>query len=465
MNIRKEYDTLGEVQVPYESYWGAQTQRSLQNFPIGKEMMPYEIIHAYGFLKKACAEVNRDRGVLDPTKAEAIIQACEELIQGRFDDQFPLKVWQTGSGTQSHVNVNEVIANRATEILGGNFREEKRVHPNDDVNIAQSSNDTFLSAMRIAFLSSLKFVLFPSLDLLRDSLKEKSESFDDVIKIGRTHLQDATPLTFGQEFSGYVAMLDSAKEQIVSAMKWCSQLPIGGTAVGTGVNAPKDFGEKVVEKLNSYFGGLLHFSLHPNSFHGLTGHDAEVITSGALKALASNLMKIANDIRWMASGPRCGIGEIAIPSNEPGSSIMPGKVNPTQAEMVTMVAVQVMGNDATIGFAASQGNFELNVFKPLIAYNMLQSIRLLSDAMASFAERCVDGIELNLDQIKDYLSNSLMLVTVLNEKIGYDKSAEIAKLAYEKSMTLKEAALELGYVTEEEFDEWVDPLKMVGKGV
>jgi fumarate hydratase class II len=427
--------------------------------------MPIEIVHAYGFLKKACAEINRDRGALDEKKAAAIVQACEELTEGKFDDEFPLRVWQTGSGTQTHMNVNEVIANRATELLGGDFTKEKLVHPNDDVNMAQSSNDTFPTAMRIASVSAMQKGLVPSLSRLRESLHEKMVAFDDIVKIGRTHLQDATPLTLGQEFSGYVAMLDAAKEQIESAKGWCAQLPIGGTAVGTGINAPRDFDEKVVEKLNGYFEGLAAFEPQPNKFHGLTAHDAETFTSGALKALAANLMKIANDIRWMASGPRCGLGEITIPANEPGSSIMPGKVNPTQAEMVTMVAVQVTGNDTAIGFAASQGNFELNVFKPVIAYNLLQSIRLLGDAMESFAIRCVDGISPRLEKIEYYLRNSLMLVTALNAHIGYEKAAKIAKTAYEENLTLKEAALKLGYLSEEEFDRWVDPLKMVGKGV
>ncbi len=465
MRYRTEKDTMGEVKVTADRYWGAQTQRSLLNFPIGTETMPIEIVHAYGFLKKACAEINRDRGALDEKKAAAIVQACEELTEGKFDDEFPLRVWQTGSGTQTHMNVNEVIANRATELLGGDFTKEKLVHPNDDVNMAQSSNDTFPTAMRIASVSAMQKGLVPSLSRLRESLHEKMVAFDDIVKIGRTHLQDATPLTLGQEFSGYVAMLDAAKEQIESAKGWCAQLPIGGTAVGTGINAPIDFDEKVVEKLNGYFEGLAAFEPQPNKFHGLTAHDAETFTSGALKALAANLMKIANDIRWMASGPRCGLGEITIPANEPGSSIMPGKVNPTQAEMVTMVAVQVTGNDTAIGFAASQGNFELNVFKPVIAYNLLQSIRLLGDAMESFAIRCVDGISPRLEKIEYYLRNSLMLVTALNAHIGYEKAAKIAKTAYEENLTLKEAALKLGYLSEEEFDRWVDPLKMVGKGV
>jgi fumarate hydratase class II len=463
MKFRIEKDTIGEVRVPDDRYWGAQTQRSLENFPIGRETMPLEIIHSYGFLKKACAEVNRDLGALDQAKADAIVKACDELIMGVLDDHFRLKVWQTGSGTQSHMNVNEVIANRATEIMGGDFRREKLVHPNDDVNMAQSSNDTFPTVMRIATLSSLKLVLLPALEQLREALDEKVKAFHDIVKIGRTHLQDATPLTLAQEFSGYVAMLDAAKAQLDEAMGWCAQLPIGGTAVGTGINAPKDFDKRVVERLNSYFNGALTFAVQPNKFHGLTGHDAETVTSGVLKALAANLMKIANDIRWMASGPRCGIGEITIPANEPGSSIMPGKVNPTQAEMVTMVAVQVMGNDAAIGFAASQGNFELNVFKPVIACNLLQSIRLLSDAMQSFSTRCIEGIEPNREKIEAWLRNSLMLVTVLNEHIGYEKATKIVKKAYEENLTLKEAALALKYLSEDEFEQWVDPLKMVGK--
>ncbi|BDY13711.1 class II fumarate hydratase [Hydrogenimonas cancrithermarum] len=465
MKFRIEKDTMGEVRVPDDRYWGAQTQRSLENFPVGRETMPLEIIHAYGFLKKACAEVNHELDTLDEKKADAIAKACDELIAGVLDDHFPLKVWQTGSGTQSHMNVNEVIANRATEILGGDFRKEKLVHPNDDVNMAQSSNDTFPTAMRIAVLSSLKLVLLPALEQLGEALEEKVRAFDNIVKIGRTHLQDATPLTLGQEFSGYVAMMDAAKMQIEEAMGWCAQLPIGGTAVGTGINAPKDFDKRVVERVNSYFNGTLTFAVQPNKFHGLTSHDAETVTSGVLKALAANLMKIANDIRWMASGPRCGIGEITIPANEPGSSIMPGKVNPTQVEMVTMVAVQVMGNDAAIGFAASQGNFELNVFKPVIASNLLHSIRLLGDAMRSFATRCVEGIEPNREKIEAHLHNSLMLVTALNEHIGYEKAAQIAKKAYEENLTLKEAVLALGYLSAEAFDRWVDPLKMVGKVV
>jgi len=462
MKQRTEKDTLGEISVPDERYWGAQTQRSLENFPIGEQTIPKELIKAFGFLKKACAEVNAQRGALDKNRADAIMSACDDVISSKLEGEFPLKVWQTGSGTQTNMNVNEVIANRATQILGGDFRKEKLVHPNDDVNMSQSSNDTFPTAMRIAEVFSVHSILLPAIDVLHKSLLKKQEEFKDIVKIGRTHLQDATPLTLGQEFSGYASMLELATAQIKDALVYCSQLPIGGTAVGTGLNAPADFDEKVSRKLNEYFDGKLSFSGQKNKFHGLTGHDAEVVLSGAIKALSANLMKIANDIRWMASGPRCGIGELTIPVNEPGSSIMPGKVNPTQTEMVTMVATQILGNDATIGFAASQGNFELNVFKPVIIYNLLQSIHLISDAMQSFSKRLVVGIEPNRDKIDNFLHNSLMLVTALNSHIGYEKAAKIAKKAYADNSTLKEVALELGYLSEDEFDKWVEPSKMIG---
>jgi fumarate hydratase class II len=405
--------------------------------------------------------VNNDLGRLDDEKTSAISKACETVLSGALDDNFPLVVWQTGSGTQSNMNMNEVVANKATEILGGDFTKENLVHPNDDVNKGQSSNDTYPTGMRIAEVVAVMDDLIPAIKQLKETLESKAKSFSDIVKIGRTHLQDATPLTLGQEFSGYVAMLETNLKQINDALVYCRELAIGGTAVGTGLNSHPNFSEKVAAQLNKFMSKNYSFVSQPNKFHALTGHDAEVVLSGALKALAANLMKIANDIRWLASGPRCGIGEISIPANEPGSSIMPGKVNPTQAEAMTMVAVQVMGNDTTVGIAASQGNFELNVFKPVIAYNILQSIKLLADSMRSFDTNCAAGIEPIHDNIEKFLNNSLMLVTVLNPYIGYENAATIAKTAHKNGTILKEEAIALELLTAEEFDQYIKPEEMV----
>ena len=461
MKYRIEKDTMGEIRVPDDKYWAAQTQRSLQNFPIGIEKMPKEIIKAFAYLKKSCAIVNYDLKKLPLEKKDAISKVCDEIIQGKLDDNFPLAVWQTGSGTQSNMNLNEVIASKATELLGKDFRKEKLIHPNDDVNKAQSSNDTFPSAMRIAFVLELQTQLIPAIKKLKTTLENKTKEFEEIIKIGRTHLQDATPLTLGQEFSAYVDMLEKALNQINDSMKYICELAIGGTAVGTGLNAHPDFSHLVCESLNINTKTKCKFISHPNKFHSLTSHDGEVFLSGALNALASNLMKIANDIRWLSSGPRCGIGELNIPENEPGSSIMPGKVNPTQSEAMTMVAVQVMGNHTTVSISASQGNFELNVFKPVIAYNILQSIRLLSDTMKAFNDNCAVGISANNKNIEKYLNDSLMLVTALNPYIGYEKAALIAKTAHKNGTTLKEEAIKLGILSEKEFDEYVKPQEMV----
>ncbi|MDH3282556.1 MAG: class II fumarate hydratase, partial [Gammaproteobacteria bacterium] len=457
--FRIEHDTMGEVQVPADAYWGAQTQRSLKNFEIGEERMPLEVIYAFAFLKKACAAVNRDLGGLRAEKEKAIAQACDEIIQGKFDSAFPLSVWQTGSGTQTNMNCNEVIANRASEILGADFRKARPVHPNDDVNMSQSSNDTFPSAMHIAALTCVEDRLLPAIELLRDTLRKKSEQFSDVVKIGRTHLQDATPLTLGQEISGWAAMLDTNRRQLMSSLEDVRELALGGTAVGTGLNTHPEYADRVAGEVSALTDK--RFVSAANKFQALTAHDALVHLSGAMKALAANFMKIANDVRWLASGPRCGIGEIAIPANEPGSSIMPGKVNPTQSEAATMVACQVFGNDATIGFAASQGNFQLNVFKPVIVYNVLQSARLLGDALRSFNDQCAVGIVPVESKITENLHNSLMLVTALNPHIGYDNAARIAKKAFADNMTLKQAAISLKLLTEEEFDRYVDPRDMV----
>jgi fumarate hydratase class II len=457
---RVERDSLGEVEVPADRLWGAQTQRSLQNFRIGGERMPLALVYALAQLKAACAAVNGAAGRLKRDKRDAIISACDEILAGRHDGEFPLVVWQTGSGTQTNMNCNEVIANRASQILGGPVGDGRRVHPNDDVNMAQSSNDTFPSAMHIAAVLAVEGKLLPSLRRLHATLDGKAKAFADVVKIGRTHLQDATPLTLGQEISGWAAMLESASAQLGEALEHARYLAIGGTAVGTGINAPAGFGEQVAAEVEARTGTRFHSA--PNKFHALTSHDALVHASGALKALAANLMKIANDVRWLASGPRCGIGEITIPENEPGSSIMPGKVNPTQSEALTMVACQVFGNDAVVGFAASQGNFELNVFKPVIAWNFLQSVQLLADAVDSFNDNCAVGIEPDRDRIGRHLQNSLMLVTALNPHIGYDKAAKIAKTAHAERCTLKEAAVKLGFLTAAEFDRLVDPGQMTG---
>ncbi|MDD4328873.1 MAG: class II fumarate hydratase [Aliarcobacter sp.] len=461
MDYRIEKDTMGEINVPNNRYWGAQTQRSLQNFPIGDEKMPKKIIEGFAYLKKACAIVNKKLDKLDDIKTNAICIACDEVIKGKLYDEFPLVVWQTGSGTQSNMNINEVIASRATEILGKDFRVEKLIHPNDDVNKAQSSNDTFPTAMRIAFVLDIQDRLIPAINVLKTTFENKSKEFENIVKIGRTHLQDATPLTLGQEISAYVDMLEKALNQIDDSMKYLVELAIGGTAVGTGLNSHPDFSPMVCEVLNTLTNTKYPFKSHPNKFHALTAHDAEVVLSGVLTALASNLMKIANDIRWLSSGPRCGIGELNIPENEPGSSIMPGKVNPTQSEAMTMVAVQVMGNNTTIGIAASQGNFELNVFKPVIALNILQSIRLLSDTMIAFNDNCAIGIEPNLVNINKYLNDSLMLVTALNPYIGYEKAALIAKTAHKNGTTLKQEAVNLGILSQEEFDSYVKPENMI----
>lgn len=460
MDYRIEKDTMGEMKVPNNKYWAAQTQRSLENFPIGEEKMPKEIIEGFAYLKKACAIVNNKLERLNNEKTKAISNACDEVIEGKLEWNFPLVVWQTGSGTQSNMNINEVVANRATEILGSDFRVEKLVHPNDDVNKGQSSNDTYPTAMRIAFVLDIQKKLTPAINTLKATLEQKVKDFNDVVKIGRTHLQDATPLTLGQELSGYVDMLKKALSQIDDAMKYIVELAIGGTAVGTGLNSHPDFSNMVSEVLNELTSTKYKFKSHPNKFHALTAHDGEVVLSGVLNALASNLMKIANDIRWLASGPRCGIGELNIPENEPGSSIMPGKVNPTQSEAMTMVAVQVMGNHTTISVAASQGNFELNVFKPVIALNIIQSIRLLSDTMIAFNDKCAIGIQANRTNIDKYLNDSLMLVTALNPYIGYENAAKIAKTVHANGSTLKEEAINLGLLSKEDFEKYVKPEEM-----
>jgi fumarate hydratase, class II len=458
MEFRIEKDTMGEIDVPTDKYWGAQTQRSKENFKIGIEQMPQEVIIAFAILKRSAAIVNEKLGKLNSNKAQAIILACDEIIAGNHDSHFPLVVWQTGSGTQSNMNVNEVIANRGNEWLKKNRYEEK-IHPNDDVNMSQSSNDTFPTAMHVAGVKVIFERLIPAIDQLRTTLYLKAKEFAQIVKIGRTHLQDATPLTLGQEISGWVHMLARSKEMVLQSVEKMQSLAIGGTAVGTGINAHPQFGDKVATEISSYTG--LTFQSSINKFHALTSHDEAVYTHGALKALACDLMKIANDVRWLASGPRCGIGEINIPENEPGSSIMPGKVNPTQSEALTMVAVQVMGNDAAIGFAASQGNFELNVFKPVIIYNFLQSVRLLADSIESFHANCAVGIEANIPVIERYLNESLMLVTALNPHIGYEKAASIAKHAHKHGLSLREAAVQLGHLTEKEFTDYVRPEEMI----
>lgn len=460
-DYRVEHDTMGEVKVPNEKYWGAQTQRSFENFKIGIEKMPKELIYSFAKLKRSVAVVNNSLGKLNDEKKKAITQACDEIIEGKFDDNFPLAIWQTGSGTQSNMNMNEVIANRASEILGGDFRskEGKKVHPNDDVNMSQSSNDTFPTAMSIVSVIQIEKKLLPALRELKATFEKKVKEFDSIVKIGRTHLQDATPLTLGQEFSGYLSMLAHSEEQITASLPTLRELAIGGTAVGTGLNAHPQLSEKVSDELSKFTG--VKFVSSPNKFHALTSHDAITFTHGAMKGLAANLMKIANDVRWLASGPRCGLGEILIPENEPGSSIMPGKVNPTQCEALTMVCVQVMGNDAAIGFAASQGNFELNVFKPVIIYNFLQSLDLLADAMRSFNEHCAVGIQPDKEKIDHNLHNSLMLVTALNPHIGYENAAKVAKNAHKKRISLKESCLELGLLSEADFDKYVVPENMI----
>ncbi|MGO4344673.1 fumarate hydratase, class II [Paenibacillus sp. FSL A5-0031] len=460
MDYRIEKDTMGEIQVPADKLWGAQTQRSLQNFKISGERMPIEVVYAMAYIKKAAAQANEKLGVLDAAKSAIIGEAVDEIVSGKWDEHFPLVVWQTGSGTQTNMNVNEVIANRANNLLAERG-SEVRIHPNDDVNRSQSSNDTFPAAMHIAGVIALEDRLLPSLDLLNGTLRAKAEKFNDIVKIGRTHLQDATPITLGQEISGWYSMLDRTRAMLVQSVETMRDLALGGTAVGTGLNAHPDFAVAVAQEVTALTGKT--FVTAENKFHSLTSHDQIVYTHGAVKALAADLMKIANDVRWLASGPRCGIGEISIPENEPGSSIMPGKVNPTQSEALTMAVCQVIGNDTAISMAASQGNFELNVFKPVIIYNFLQSVALLADGMVSFNDNCAVGIEPNEAVIKRNLDQSLMLVTALNPHIGYENAAAIAKNAHKKGLTLKESAIASGLLTSEQFDEFVRPENMIGK--
>ncbi|MBK9274509.1 MAG: class II fumarate hydratase [Flavobacteriales bacterium] len=464
MEYRIEKDTMGEVEVPADKYWGAQTERSRNNFRIGPPgSMPREIVHAFAYLKKAAALTNLELGKLPKEKSDLIGRVCDEILTGALDDQFPLVIWQTGSGTQSNMNVNEVVAYRAHVLNGGKLTDEQKVlNPNDDVNKSQSSNDTYPTAMHIAAYKLTVEVTIPGVKKLRDTLANKATAFQDVVKTGRTHFMDATPLTLGQEFSGYVQQLDNGLRAVNNALEMVRELALGGTAVGTGLNAPKGYSELVAKKIAELTG--LPFVTAPNKFEALAAHDAMVELSGALKRLAISLMKIGNDIRMLSSGPRSGIGELVIPDNEPGSSIMPGKVNPTQPEALTMVAAQVMGNDVAVGIGASNGHFELNVFKPLIAANVLQSARLIGDACVSFNDKCAEGIEPNRPVIKRHLENSLMLVTSLNPHIGYYKAAEIAKKAHKEGTTLKEAAIALGHVSAGDFDTWVDPAKMCGEG-
>lgn len=461
MKYRTEHDTMGEVQVPADKYWGAQTQRSKMNFEIGPEgSMPAEIIRAFAYLKKAAALTNTLLGVLPGEKSALIAKACDEILEGKLEGNFPLVIWQTGSGTQSNMNVNEVVANRGHVLNGGSLEDKQKIlHPNDDVNKSQSSNDTFPTAMHIAAYTMIVETTLPGVEMLHRTLQEKARSFAAIVKTGRTHLMDATPLTLGQEFSGYAAQLEHGLIALKNTLPHLTELALGGTAVGTGINTPEGYAEAVAEKIAELTG--YPFVTAPNKFEALSAHDAIVETSGALKTLAVSLMHIGNNVRMLASGPRCGIGEILLPANEPGSSIMPGKVNPTQNEALTMVCAQVIGNDAAITAGGMQGHFQLNVFKPVMIYNLLQAARLLGDACVSFTRNCVAGIEPNLQAIKKNLDNSLMLVTALNTHIGYEKAAAIAKKAHKEGSTLREAALELGYLTEEEFNEWVDPQKMI----
>lgn len=462
-SFRIESDTMGHIEVPSDKYYGAQTARSLMNFKIGGEKMPAELIRAFGFLKKAAALVNQELGILPKAKADLIVRAADEVIEGKLADHFPLVVWQTGSGTQSNMNVNEVISNRAIEMAEGEMGSKKPIHPNDDVNKAQSSNDTFPTAMHIAAVEQIHVKLIPMVTMLRDALAEKSEQFKEVIKIGRTHLMDATPLTLGQEFSGYVQQLTNGLERIHAALPRLYELALGGTAVGTGLNTHPEFAERSAKKIAELTG--FPFVTARNKFEALATHDALVEFHGVLKTLAASLMKIANDIRWLGSGPRSGIGELLLPENEPGSSIMPGKVNPTQSEAMTMVCAQVMGNDVAVNFGGAMGNFELNVFKPVIIYNVLQSTRLIADACESFTEHCVVGIEANTLAIQKHLENSLMLVTALNPHIGYDNAAKVAKKAHKENKTLKEVAVELGLLTAGQFDIYVRPEDMIKPGL
>jgi len=455
---RIESDSMGKIAVPADVYWGAQTQRSLLHFNIGRDLMPPELIHAFGILKKACAMVNQDLGKLTPDKAKLIVQAADEVISGKLDDQFPLRIWQTGSGTQTNMNVNEVISNRAIELAGGEMGSKKPIHPNDDVNMSQSSNDTFPAAMHIAAAQRVKNVLIPAIKEVRDAIAAKAKQFDSVVKIGRTHLQDAVPLTIGQEFGGWASLLDRDIKRLEQVLDGLYDLAIGGTAVGTGLNTHPDFAERAARKVADLTG--LKFRSHPNKFAALSAHDEIVFAQGALETLAASLMKISNDIRWLASGPRCGLGELSIPENEPGSSIMPGKVNPTQCEAMTMVCVQVHGATAAVGFAGSQGNFELSVFKPVMIYNFLHSVTLVADACHGYVEYMVKGIEVDRAKVDWYVKNSLMLVTALAPKVGYDKAAQIAHTAHVEHTSLREATLKLGYLTGEEFDQLVRAEKM-----
>ncbi|MEC7881444.1 MAG: class II fumarate hydratase [Verrucomicrobiota bacterium] len=457
--VRIEKDTMGEIEVPIEKYWGAQTQRSIENFPIGNDVMPIQLIRALGIQKKSAALANISLGKLDPTIGQAIVEAAQEIIDGKFDDNFPLVVWQTGSGTQSNMNANEVIANRAGELLGGKLGGKSIVHPNDHVNCSQSSNDTFPAAMHISALIEIEDKLLPSLFHFKEELQKKSEAFSGIIKIGRTHTQDATPLTLGQEFSGYAAQIDASISGVKSTLSNLLELAQGGTAVGTGLNAPVGFAEKFAEEVSGLTGKS--FTTMANKFAGLAAHDALVLVSGALNVVAVAVMKIANDIRFLGSGPRSGIGELNLPANEPGSSIMPGKVNPTQCEALTMVAAEVMGNHVAVSIGGSNGHFELNVFKPMIVFNVLRSTELLADACRSFTDRCVSGIEPNLQRIEDLMESSLMLVTALNPHIGYDNAAKVAKKAFVEGTTLKEAAINLDLLTAEQYDEWVQPVNMI----
>ena len=459
MGTRTERDSIGSIEVPSEKYYGAQTQRSYENFKIGDERFPREFIRAYGIIKKAAASVNHDFNNLDSSILSAIHKAADEVIEGKLDDHFPLVVWQTGSGTQTNMNFNEVIANRAIEIMGGEIGSKHPVHPNDHVNMSQSTNDTFPTAINIAAAEAVHHQLIPSLVNFRDALADKANKFDSIIKLGRTHLQDATPLSLGQEFSGYVSAIDHGIRRLNKSLEDCYELAMGGTAVGTGINSAEGFAEAVAKEISKLTN--LNFRTADNKFEALGGQDSIVELSGSLKVVAGSLFKIANDLRWLASGPRSGIGEITLPANEPGSSIMPGKVNPTQCEAMTMLCTQVMGNDVTIGFSGASGNFELNVYRPVLAYNILQSIRLLSDGCNSFTEHAIAGIEPNEERIEHNLYNSLMLVTALNPHIGYDKSAEVAKKAYKDNITLREAIIELGYLTGDEFDKLVQPADMI----
>ena len=456
--FRSEKDTMGAVNVPIDAYWGAQTERSRNNFKIGGETLPQPLIEAMALVKKAAAITNAKLGRISDDKRDLIVQAADEIINGALRDQFPLVVWQTGSGTQSNMNMNEVLANRANELAGQSKGRYQPIHPNDDVNHAQSTNDSFPTAIRVAAARQIVYLLIPAVQKLRDTLASKAEQFAGIVKIGRTHLQDATPLTLGQEFSGYVSQLDHALIRLDAALQGLYELPLGGTAVGTGLNAHPDYAEQVAQTLAALTG--VPFVTAPNKFEALAARDAEVFASGALKTLAASLNKIANDVRWLASGPRCGIGELKIPENEPGSSIMPGKVNPTQSEAMTMVVAQVMGNDVTINMAGASGNFELNVFMPVIGYNLLQSIRLLADTCDSFNDHCAVGIEPVTEKIDYFLHNSLMLVTALNRHVGYENAAKIAKTAYKENKTLKQVAVELGLLTDAQFDEWVKPEAM-----